>query len=85
MDRNVLSRNLSLVWPGSVPNLVRNDFFMCREIIRFKEKSELTSARYSHSVIEWIRDWQPNIQDEILAESLILNNGNFFTNKKFLA
>lgn len=73
-------RPMNIKWADSSPNPpVKSDFFICREIIRLKEKSESLSPRYSHCVLEWIRDWPSQFKEEILAESLIFaNTGSYY-------
>jgi hypothetical protein len=75
-------RDLKLNW-YAVAKSDKNENFVCKDLVKLGEKSsalqlaDLTpnSSRYSHPVIEWIRDWSPKAQAEILAESLIVNKG----------
>jgi hypothetical protein len=61
-------------------NVVKNDFIITKDIVEIKNKQDSSenSNRYSHIIIEWLREWSDETINRILADSLILKNEIFF-------
>ena len=65
---------------GSRSSLTKNDFIIAKDIVEIKNKQDSSepSNRYSHIIIEWLREWSDETINKILVDSLILKNEMFF-------
>ena len=60
-----------------------NRNFKANDLITFKEENDLNDSivcperrLYSQVVFEWIREWSPELKQEILADGLVVNRSN---------
>lgn len=56
----------------------KNENFLTKDLIPFKRKSDHKPEKillYSHVVIEWLREWSKDQQDEILTDGLLVFKG----------
>jgi len=56
--------------------LSKKENFICKEIVN--EKADGISKRYAQFLLDWIREWPLSTRQQILAESLTLNEGIIF-------
>lgn len=69
-------QKLDVNWRGVDVVNKKNDYFQCKELVT--DKTEMSnkatsSNRYSHVVVEWIRDWPVETRRQILINSIILS------------
>ena len=59
----------------------KNENFVTKDLIPMSQNKRTlvknSNGLYSHFILEWIRDWSLCLQEEILLESYILNQGRF--------
>ena len=55
----------------------KNDYFICKELVRSNDKresvvvAELNAKKYGHVIIEWLRDWPSGTRKRILLDSVL--------------
>ena len=55
----------------------KNDYFICKELVRANDKREsvvsanLNTKKYGHVIIEWLRDWPSSVRNRIILDSVV--------------
>ena len=80
--KTIKNRKFNISWRPSLDSsqnkkIDQSDYFSCKELVQFFDKTASIKQmdRYSHVIIEWVRDWSNTAKQEILIDSLILNKG----------